>query len=246
MAFYNCLLMDLDGTLLDFDAAEDAAIRNALSHFELPATDETVAQYHTINNALWAALERGEVRQEKLVVQRFEKLLTVLEASGDAVRMNDYYLTQLSLGADQIEGAEETLRELAEVATIAIVSNGVERVQTGRLERSGLGALCDDVFISSRVGASKPSRKIFDTAIQALGIENKKKVLVVGDSLKADIAGGSGAGLATCWCNFKNLPLPESAVKPDFIIHSFEELLRIVMEQEELDYVGSKERRHQL
>ncbi|MEG2652977.1 MAG: YjjG family noncanonical pyrimidine nucleotidase [Ruthenibacterium sp.] len=242
MAFYHCLLMDLDGTLLDFDAAEATAIRDALTHFDLPATDEVVAQYHAINTALWSALERGELRQEKLVVQRFEQLLAQLGKTGDAVRMNDYYLTQLSLGADVMEGVKETLQRLAEVATIAIVSNGVESVQAGRLERSGLGDMVDGMFISSRVGATKPARKIFDVALQTLGIENQKKVLVVGDSLKADIAGGAGAGLATCWCNFKDAPLPEGGVQPDYIIHSFLELPGIVMEQEELENVESNER----
>lgn len=246
MAFYHCLLMDLDGTLLDFEKSEDAAIRNTLAHFDFPADDTAVQQYRAINSALWAALERGEIKQEKLVVQRFQKLLTQLGKTGDAVQMNDYYLTQLSLGADMMDGAQETLRELAEVATIAIVSNGVERVQTGRLERSGLDQYVDEVFISSKVGASKPAQKIFDTAIRTLGIENRKKVLVIGDSLKADIAGGKNAGLVTCWCNFKGVPLPEGAQKPDHTIQSLDELLKIVMEQEELDNVGMQERRHQI
>ncbi|MEG2931064.1 MAG: HAD family hydrolase, partial [Ruthenibacterium sp.] len=164
----------------------------------------------------------------------------------DAVRMNDYYLTQLSLGADVIEGVKETLPVLGEAATLAIVSNGVESVQLGRLERSGLGGMVDGVFISSRLGAPKPARRIFDAALQTLGIENRKKVLVVGDSLKADIAGGAGAGLATCWCNFKDAPLPAGAVKPDYIIHSFLELPGIVMEQEELENVESNERHRQI
>lgn len=246
MAFYNCLLFDLDGTLLDFGAAEQAAIHNTLQHFELPDTQETVDAYLAINTALWAALERGEVRQEKLVVQRFEKLLAQLGAEGDAVQMNDYYLTQLSLGADAVPDAEDTLKELAEVATLAVVSNGIERVQTGRLERSGLGELMDAVFISGRIGAAKPARKIFDTALSTLGIENREKVLVVGDSLKADVAGGAAAGLATCWCNFADAPEPADGPKPDHIIHHIDELLPIVMEEEELENVGNKERRHQV
>lgn len=246
MAHYNCLLLDVDGTLLDFKAAEYAAIRETFSHYGLPAEEQNIRLYHTINEELWAALERGEVRQEKLVVQRFEKLLAALGTQGDAVKMNDYYLTQLSGGADLLPGAQEALEELAEVATIAIVTNGVERVQLGRLERSGIGVYCDAVFVSSRVGASKPARRIFDVALDTLGVENRKKVLVVGDSLKADIAGGIKAGLDTCWCNFEDISLPENAPKPTHVVRGFEELLRVVMEEEELEHVGSKEKRHQI
>ena len=58
MAFYYCLLFDVDGTLLDFNAAEDGALRDTLAHFSLPNTEDAVSQYHDINNALWAALEQ--------------------------------------------------------------------------------------------------------------------------------------------------------------------------------------------
>lgn len=52
-----------------------AHCRDTLAHFSLPNTEDAVSQYHDINNALWAALEQGKVRQDKLVIQRFEKLL---------------------------------------------------------------------------------------------------------------------------------------------------------------------------
>lgn len=246
MAYYHCLLFDVDGTLLDFHASEDAAIRETLAYYSLPNDEAAIARYRAINDDLWAALERGEIRQEKLVVQRFATLLQEFGAQGDPVKINDRYLTTLSEHAETFSGATDALRELAEVTTLAIVSNGVERVQMGRLERSGIGDLFDGIFISSRVGASKPSRRIFDYALDKLGVDNRAKVLVIGDSLKADIAGGNNAGLATCWCNFLNTDLPESAAKPTYIIQNYDELLHIVMEEEELANVGNPDRRHRL
>ena len=76
-------------------------------------------------------------------------------------------------------------------------------------------------------------------------MDNRAKVLVIGDSLKADIAGGNNAGLATCWCNFTNAELPEKGVKPTYTIQNYDELLHIVMEEEELLNVGNPEKRHQ-
>ena len=160
MAFYYCLLFDVDGTLLDFNAAEDGALRDTLAHFSLPNTEDAVSQYHDINNALWAALEQGKVRQDKLVIQRFEKLLAAFGMQGNPVEINDYYLTQLSQRADTFPGAEEALEELAEVATLAVVSNGVEKVQAGRLEKSGLGRFFDGVFVST--GHGKPEKGTYD------------------------------------------------------------------------------------
>ena len=36
MAYYTCLLLDADNTLLDFDAAERQALADTMAQFELP------------------------------------------------------------------------------------------------------------------------------------------------------------------------------------------------------------------
>lgn len=53
MAYYHCLLFDLDGTLLDFGAAEDAAIRETLAYYGFERPQEAVEAYKQINSALW-------------------------------------------------------------------------------------------------------------------------------------------------------------------------------------------------
>lgn len=244
MAYYNCLLLDVDGTLLDFEAAEHKAFMETMEHFGLSATSETLEVYLEINKALWSALEKGQVKRDKLVVQRFARLLEALGAQGDAVEMNRWYLDQLGTHADVMPGALEAVAELAEVATLAVVSNGVEHVQLSRLKGSGLDRYMDGVFVSERVGVEKPGRRMFETALRQLGIENRERVLVVGDSLTADIQGGKNAGLATCWCDFERREgTPEPA--PTHTIHTWQELYGIVMEPDELENVGVKNRKHQ-
>jgi HAD superfamily hydrolase (TIGR01459 family) len=41
----------------------------------------------------------------------------------------------------------------------------------------------------------KPFRSVYDTCLELLGIEDRKRILAVGDSLRTDIAGATGAGL---------------------------------------------------
>ncbi len=48
----------------------------------------------------------------------------------------------------------------------------------------------DGIYISEKVGAAKPSAKLFEHAFRGLGITNKSRVLMVGDDLLADIKGG--------------------------------------------------------
>lgn len=60
MARYHCILIDLDNTLLDFEAAEAAALATTLEHFNLPAGEEATTRYHEINAGLWAQFERAK------------------------------------------------------------------------------------------------------------------------------------------------------------------------------------------
>ena len=90
MAYYHCLLLDVDGTLLDFGAAEQKAFHETMEHFGLPATQEVADTYHTINKGLWAALEKGQIKRDKLVVRRFVTALAALELTGGAAAMKRY------------------------------------------------------------------------------------------------------------------------------------------------------------
>lgn len=242
-ANYNCLLFDVDGTLLDFNAAEREAIAGTLEKFELPADDETIAKFSAINAALWDELEKGKIKKDKLVVRRFAQLLEALEQKGDAIRMNNEYMTRLSAAAPMFPGADELLRDLAEFATLAVVSNGNQKVQMQRLEKCGLLPYFDEIFVSEKLGVTKPSPKFFDTALRRLGIKNKAKVLVIGDSLGADIKGGLNAGLDTCWVNFDNAENPTD-LAPTYTVQSYPQLKLVAVGEEELKLAATREKRH--
>ena len=56
------ILWDVDGTLLDFKAAEKAAIRSLFKEFSFGAcSDEMIARYSEINRRCWEKLERYQV-----------------------------------------------------------------------------------------------------------------------------------------------------------------------------------------
>ena len=138
----------------------------------------------------------------------------------------------------------KVLRELSEVATLAVVTNGFQKVQIRRLAESGVLNFMEDVFVSEKMDSEKPNRRIFDAALRALGVENREHVLVVGDGLSSDIQGGVNAGLDTCWYNPSHAENPGKVV-PTYEIADLKELYPLVMEQEELANVGLKNRRHQ-
>jgi len=245
MAKYYCILFDADNTLLNFDAAESKALADTLVNYGIEPDAETVQTYRTINEELWRQLEKGQLRREKLMSERFTRFLKAIDAAGDGAEMNRYYLEQLSLHPDLASPEVlDVLRELSEVATLAVVTNGFQKVQSRRLAESGVGNFLEDVFVSEKMDAEKPSRKIFDAALRALGVENREHVLMVGDSLTSDVQGGINAGLDTCWFNPHHQENP-GKILPTYEISSLEELYPLVMEEEEIANIGQKNRRHQ-
>ena len=168
MAKYYCILFDADNTLLNFDAAENKALAETLVNYGIEPDAETVQTYRTINEELWRQLEKGQIRREKLFGERFSRFLKAINAAGDGVEMNRYYLEQLSTHPDLMSPEVlDVLRELSEVATLAIVSNGAQKVQTRRLAESGVMNFMEDVFISEKMGCEKPNARIFDAALRA-------------------------------------------------------------------------------
>ena len=106
MAKYYCVLLDADNTLLNFDAAESKALAETLVNYGIEPDAETVQTYRTINEELWRQLEKGQIKREKLMAERFTRFLKAIDAAGDGAEMNRFYLQRLPEGADPPSGRE--------------------------------------------------------------------------------------------------------------------------------------------
>jgi len=200
---YNCVLLDFDETLVSFAQSEKIAITKVYNKYNIPVTDENIQYYHRENEKLWRDFEKGKIKKKDIEKTRFQKVINkfgISGVSGDV--MNRDYLNYLKNSAILIDGAIEFLEDIEDYATIAIVTNGIDAVQQNRLKLSRVIDFADGVFTSEKVGYNKPDKRIFSSALKTLGVENNKKVLVVGDNLYSDIKGGINAGLDTCWINF--------------------------------------------
>ena len=67
------ILWDVDGTLLDFGAAERAAILSLYRDFGLgTCTEDALRRYSQLNKTYWERLERREITKPELLVRRFQ------------------------------------------------------------------------------------------------------------------------------------------------------------------------------
>ena len=87
MAYYNCLMIDLDDTLLDFGMAEEQALEKTFQQFEFPYTPENIEFYKTMNGQLWKELEQGKLRRETLYTLRWKKMLAHLGRLGSPAKI---------------------------------------------------------------------------------------------------------------------------------------------------------------
>jgi len=211
---YQWLLLDADNTLFDYDAAEAQALAATFAAFDLAFAPPHAAAYREINDAIWQAFERGEIAQEVLRVERFRRLFAALGVETDPAAFSARYLEHLGQAANLVPGAETVLRALHGRVELALITNGIAAVQRSRLACSGLDRYLDAVLISEEIGASKPDRAIFDAAFAAMGHPSQEAVLIVGDSLTSDMAGGAAYGIDTCWFNPHDKPRnPDVAIR---------------------------------
>lgn len=197
------ILWDIDGTLLDFHAAEREAIKTLFEKFELgECTDEMIQRYSKVNRSYWERLERGEVTKSQVLVGRFEDFFASERLDTSiAPEFNKAY--QLSLG-DTIVFCDDSyniVKSLKGKVKQYAVSNGTVVAQTKKLRLSGLGELFDGIFLSEDLGVEKPNVEFFENVFEEIGPINKNEVIIVGDSLTSDICGGNNAGILTCWYN---------------------------------------------
>jgi 2-haloacid dehalogenase len=223
---YRHLLFDADNTLLDFDACEAGALERLFREMGLPWSRESAAVYHTANEALWRALERGELTQQELLDTRFAVAFRKLGLEADGKKAEARYRELLGEGAFLMPGAVEVCRELAEGHSLWIVTNGVSNTQRSRLARSGLDRWFQGIFVSGEMGVQKPQPEYFDRVMEALGRPDPREVLLIGDSLTSDIRGGVQAGLPTCWYNPRGKE-NDTPWKPDYEIRELREIPKL-------------------
>lgn len=201
MKNYKTLLFDIDDTLLDFKATEQAALKKLFKEQKLELTAEIELHYQTINQAMWRAFERGEVTQKEVISNRFTEVFKAYGKEIDGAKVDQRYREFLAEGHHLIEGALNLIQELHEKFDLYILTNGVSTTQYRRLEDSGLRPYFKNVFVSEDTGYQKPMPEYFSYVFERIPNFEKNETIIIGDSLTSDIKGGNLAGITTCWYN---------------------------------------------
>jgi len=224
---YTTLLLDSDDTLLDFQKAEHYALTQSFAKKNFFIDDAVRETYKEINTACWRLFEEGVQSKEAITILRFQRLFETLGISQNPEQFNQLYLDCLSEAGILLPGSMAVCEQLSKTHSLYIITNGVARVQKSRIEKSGILPFFSGVFISEQIGIGKPDLRYFDHVYSAIPEKDRRKMLVVGDSLTSDIRGGINAGMDTCWISHgKKLfspatyTIPAITALPELLLHA--------------------------
>ena len=200
----KAIFIDIDNTLLDFDAYVREAMTEGFKAFGLPPYEEwMLGVFLRINGEFWRGIEDGTLTRAQLRENRWNAIFAALGIDFDGPTFETYFRARLRDSAIPVEGAAEMLDYLQGRYVLCAASNGPWEQQTNRLKTAGMAGYFRHVFVSERLGAEKPAAAFFDRCMAELNAGRAEpilpgEVLMLGDSLSSDMAGSIAFGMQSC------------------------------------------------
>lgn len=219
----KAVLIDIDNTLLDFDAYVKEAMRVGFERFGLGVYEDGMFDvFHRINTELWQRIEQGSLTFDELMKFRWNTVFEALGISFDGCVFERFFRGYLFDSAIPVTGAMELLEYLRGRYILCVASNGPYEQQRNRLKVGNMLPYFSEVFVSERIGASKPSKEFFSHCLKKLNETDEihpSEVMMIGDSLTSDMVGAIDSGLKTCF--FDRTDSGKGDGLPiDYIVHS--------------------------
>lgn len=223
---YQWILFDADETLFSFRSF--GGLQKVLARYGLEFNEQDYATFQAVNQRLWIAYQNQEIDAEGLQRQRFSRLAAL--TGEDPLKLNALLMEEMALLSLPLENTVATLQALQGKCKMGIITNGFNAMQQKRLDNTQTAPFFELLVVSENVGIAKPDKRIFEYAFAQMGNVDKRRILMVGDTLSSDIVGGQNAGIDTCWFNPHQKP-NDSDVRPTYEIHSMLQLIEVASGQ---------------
>lgn len=195
----SVILIDIDDTLLDFNLCAKWAMEETAKKMELILPQDTYDYFKKINASLWKQMEKKEITTDGIYCVRWEMVSQAVGIPFDSKEFEGGFLDHLSKSTIQVDGALELLEYLKGKYKIYAASNGPFEQQVQRMKLSGMDHYLSGYFISEKIGHSKPTSEFFDVCYRETHVADVSELMMIGDSLSADIKGANDCGIRTCW-----------------------------------------------
>lgn len=217
------ILIDVDNTLLDFQACSEISIKQGFEKIGIEYEAHMLECFYKINDVFWGKLEKGEIEKKEIFANRWNKTFEKLHIDADGVAFETIFLEGLANSHEPVKDAVEVLKYLASKYPVYVATNSQYQQQINRLASAEMLEYIQKVFVSDVIGVAKPNKDFFEACIKEMGDVRREEIIMIGDSLTADIIGGKNAGIQTCWYNHlgkENM----TEICPDYQIDALKEL----------------------
>ena len=201
----KAVFFDIDDTILDYDLCAEFTVRKVCETLGVTYSEAVQTEYRRVDDALWARQKLGELTIPQVLELRNTHMMDYLGLT-DGMSFQEAFIEAFGESCALVEGAEEVLKSVKEKGLpVYSASNGFMEVQTKRLEKAGVLQYFDRLFMSQTIGYEKPDIRFFEHCLRETGYA-PHEVLMIGDSVAADIKGGLNAGWNVCYLNRHGKP----------------------------------------
>ena len=220
------VLIDLDGTLLDFSSGEKNAFGDTIKYFSnYELKEEDYKKFSDINEYYFNEYSIGNMSRNDFHYKRFEEIYKYLKLDCPIEESDKYYIDSLREQAIPFDDVLECLNYLKDKYKLYIASNGMTSVQRRRLEKANILNYFKELYVSETVGYNKPDIGFFEYVVKDINDFDKSKYIIIGDRLDSDIKGGKDFNIKTI---FLDRGKKYDNVDFDYKIHSLIEIKKIL------------------
>lgn len=209
------VLFDLDGTLVDRNAAFSDAVASLCRRHEFRPEIEK-----------WLLVELAD-RANPVDFTRLRRTFGLTEP---AAQLWQEYIDLMAGSVTCQQPVLEGLVRLRDAAwTIGIATNGGADIQRAKLAATGIADLVDGVAVSGDLEVRKPDMRLFELAASRCGASLADGGWVVGDNPAGDIGGGHQAGLRTIW--LRGRPWPDDLRAAHHVVDDVTDAIAILLNE---------------
>jgi YjjG family noncanonical pyrimidine nucleotidase len=213
---YKCVFFDLDHTLWDYEANSADTLFELYEGYDLrskgvPLYEDFLNRFKKVNIDLWNLYDNGLIDSDVIRRERFKQILEPFNAYESKLSddLSRDYLDICPRKSKLMPHATDILNYLKQHYRLAVITNGFEEIQHQKLTAGSLHSYFDHIITSQKAGFKKPSREIFDCALQLNGVTSMEAVMV-GDNLITDIGGAKNASIDAVFLNTEEIVHNES------------------------------------
>lgn len=230
----KAVLLDLDDTILDDTGNVESCWREAcLTHCsDLRDIDPSslIRAIDKTRDWFWSDAERHRVGRLDMAAARLQIVRASLADLGIdnpelAAKIAKTYHSEREAGVRPFPDAVDTVRWLRQRGCrLALLTNGNAEMQRNKIFRFGLRDLFDMILIEGEVGFGKPDPRIYERALEGLGVA-ATEAWMAGDNLEWDVIQPQKLGIYGIWVDARRQGLPpDVGERPNRIIQKLPEL----------------------